>query len=53
MIGYRQLNVSNASLTAAVPNNEELITQIQGASHPWMETSDDKDMFFHDSSQKE
>ncbi|GAB0206094.1 pol-like protein ENS-3 [Grus japonensis] len=45
-IDYRRLNANTAPLTAAVPNIAELVTQIQGASHPWMATLDVKDMFF-------
>ncbi|GAB0208371.1 pol-like protein ENS-3 [Grus japonensis] len=45
-IDYRRLNANTAPLTAAVPNIAELVTQIQGASHPCMATLDVKDMFF-------
>ncbi|NXO54347.1 POL5 protein, partial [Aramus guarauna] len=45
-IDYRRLNANTAPLTAAVPNIAELVTQIQGASHPWMATLDVKDLFF-------
>ncbi|GAB0208996.1 pol-like protein ENS-3 [Grus japonensis] len=45
-IDYRRSNANTAPLTAAVPNIAELVTQIEGASHPWMATLDVKDMFF-------
>lgn len=45
-IDYRHLNANTASLTAALPNIAEIVTQIQSHNHQWMAAIDVKDMFF-------